>query len=96
MRLYFDHSWTEPVYGKRLEKQENDLSEARYFHDPRASTLQSKMTTSFFERACNLDEKRKHQRQRLVVIDCVTKHLPFQGGKFLKKLWCCVGGSITR
>ena len=22
--------------------------------------------------------------------------LCFKGGKFLKKLWCCVGGSITR
>ena len=73
MRLYFDHSSTEPIYGKRLEKQENDLSEVRYFHDPRASTLQSKMTTCFFERAYHLEEKRKHQRQRLVVIDCVTK-----------------------
>ena len=31
MRLYFDHSWTESVNGKRLEKQENDLSEVRYF-----------------------------------------------------------------
>ena len=31
VRLYFDHSWTETVNGKRLEKQENDLSEVRYF-----------------------------------------------------------------
>ena len=23
-------------------------------------------------------------------------NLIFKGGKFLKKLWCCVGGSITR
>ena len=30
MRLYFDHSWAVPVNGKRLEKQENDLSEVRY------------------------------------------------------------------
>ena len=27
--------------------------------------------------------------------DVVTK-CPSKGGKFLKKLWCCVGGSITR
>jgi len=31
MRLYFDHSWTESVNGKQLEKQENGLSEVRYF-----------------------------------------------------------------
>jgi len=61
MRLYFDHSWIEPVNGKRLslEKQENDLSEVRYFQGPRASTLQSKMTTYSFERTLNLEEKRK-------------------------------------
>ena len=28
-------------------------------------------------------------------IDGVEKHAN-KGGKFLKKLWCCVGGSITR
>ena len=60
MRLYFDHSWTEPVNGKRLEKQENDLSEVRYFQGPKASTPQSKTTTYSFERAFNLEEKRKH------------------------------------
>ena len=62
MRLYFDHSWTESVNGKRLslEKHENDLSEAvGYFQGPRASTLQSKMTTRSFERAFNLAKKRK-------------------------------------
>ena len=59
MRLCFDHSWSEPVSGKRLKKQENDLSEVRYFQGPRAHTLKSKMTTHFFERASNLKEKRR-------------------------------------
>ena len=26
----------------------------------------------------------------------VTDHLLYKGGKFLKKLWCCVGENITR
>ena len=59
MRLYFDHSWTEPINGKQLEKQENDLSEVRYFQVPRASTLKCKMNPYFFDRAFNLKEKRK-------------------------------------
>ena len=25
-----------------------------------------------------------------------TEKKTYKGGKFLKKLWCCVGGSITR
>ena len=49
MKLYFDHSWTEFVNGKRLEKQENDLSEVRYFQGPTASTLESKMSSYSFE-----------------------------------------------
>ena len=39
MRLYFDHSWTETVNGKRLEQHENDLSEVRCLQGPIASTL---------------------------------------------------------
>ena len=65
MRLYFDHSWTEPINSKRLEKQENDLSEVRYSQVPKASTLQSKMIPYSFERAFNLEEKRK---QKMLII----------------------------
>ena len=68
MRLYFDHSWTEPVNRKRLEKQENDLSEVRYFQGPRASTLLSKMTTYSFERAFNLEEKERTTKGWLLLI----------------------------
>ena len=73
-RLYFDHSCTEPVNGKRLKKQENDLSEARCFQGPRASTLQSKMTTYSFERAFSLEEKRKRQQKKLVIIDSLNTY----------------------
>ena len=69
MRFYFDHSWTEPISGKRLEKQENDLSQVRYFQVPRASPLQSKMTPYSFERAFNLEEKRK--QKKLIITDCM-------------------------
>ena len=64
----------------RLEKQEKDLSEVRYFQGPRASTLQSKMTTYSFERAFNLEEKRMHQQKVwfvMVSIGCSTKHFRF-------------------
>ena len=61
MRLYFDHSWTEPINGKRLEKQENDLSQARYFQVSTASALQSKLTPYCFERAFNLEDKKKQK-----------------------------------
>ena len=32
------------------------------------------MTAYFFGPAYNLEEKRKHQQQKLFVIDCITKH----------------------
>ena len=67
MSLYFDHSWTEHLSGK-LEKQECDLSEVRYFQGPRTNTLQSKMTTYSFERAFNLEEKRKHQEKSWLLL----------------------------
>ena len=73
---YCNHSWTEPVNSKRLEKQEMDLSEVRYFQGPRVSTLQSKMTTYSFERAFNLEEE-ETLRKSLVSIDCSTKHFRF-------------------
>ena len=76
MRLYFDQFWTEPANGKRLEKQENNLTEVRYFQGPRVSTLQSKMTTYSFERAFNLEEE-ETSRKSLVSIDCSTKHFRF-------------------
>ena len=68
MRLHFDHSWTEPAKGKRLEKEENDLSEVRCFLGPRASALQFKMSTYSFERAFNLEEKRKHQQKSCLLL----------------------------
>ena len=70
MRLYFDHTWTEPVNGKRLEKQENDLSEVRQYRvqGPKTSTLQSKMTTYSFERAFNREEKWKHRQKSWLLL----------------------------
>ena len=69
MRLYFDHSWTEPINDNRLEKQENDLSQVRYFQVPRASTLQSKLIPYSFLRAFNLEEKKK--QKKLIITDCM-------------------------
>ena len=81
MRLYLDHCWTEPINGNRLEKQENDLSEVRYhFQGPRASTLQSKMTTYSFERVFNLEKKEETSTIMLVITDCITKHTHFHNG----------------
>ena len=31
-----------------------------------------------------------------VICTIVVMLTGYKGGKFLKKLWCCVGGSITR
>ena len=78
MRLYFDHCWTETVNGKRLVKQENDLSEVGYFQGPKVSTMQSKTTTNSFERAFNLDKKEETSTKMLVIIDFITKRLLFQ------------------
>ena len=49
----------------------------------------------------NLVIRRKHLHVfRMVSFDARlgTLHMTLvsKGGKFLKKLWCCVGGSITR
>ena len=92
---YCNHSWTEPVYSKRLEKQEKDLSEVRYFQGPRVSTLQSKMTTYFFGSGFNLQEKRNYQHRSNRQLKIITKRTNERASKltyvwntiFSKKLW---------
>ena len=95
MRLYFDQFWTEPANGKRLEKQENNLTEVRYFQGPRVSTLQSKMTTYFFGSGFNLQEKRNYQHRSNRQLKIITKRTNERASKltyvwntiFSKKLW---------
>ena len=37
-----------------------------------------------------------NKKQQFVRVEMQTSIANYKGGKFLKKLWCCVGGSITR
>ena len=50
--------------------------------------------TPGFSLGQKLCELAKHQRCRSAWVG--QADFRKKGGKFLKKLWCCVGGSITR
>ena len=64
--------------------------------DTQTISSQSSQSSNEQEVSIWVDEMEDQQQKKRKSLNEAVGSISSEGGKFLKKLWCCVGGSITR